>query len=105
VVSNPIIAVDETGIITEAPSTNDGVIQMDDIDISVASVSTDRPKVGGAHIKADVLIWGTGFQMQGWGGAVPTIGYEGRLLSEHWKNSPKTLFGTCTLHLHPWGPY
>ncbi|KAJ5413628.1 monooxygenase [Penicillium cosmopolitanum] len=104
VVSNPIMAVDEAGITTETPMTNDAVIQIDDADSSVSSVSTERPKVGGTHIKADVIIWGTGFQMQGWGGAVPTLGREGKLLSEHWKDSPKTLFGTYTLHLHPWSP-
>jgi cation diffusion facilitator CzcD-associated flavoprotein CzcO len=95
VMSDPIIAVDESGVWTEAPSTNDVVLQMDDVDASVAESATmELHKVGDRqHVKADVLIWGTGFKMQGWGGAVPTVGCDGKLLSEHWEDAPKTLFG------------
>lgn len=41
----------------------------------------------------DVIIWGTGFQMQGWGSMIPTKGVEGELLSEWWAGNPSTLFG------------
>jgi len=41
----------------------------------------------------DVIIWGTGFIMQGWGSMIPTRGRQGRLLSETWGDSPETLFG------------
>ena len=41
----------------------------------------------------DVVIWGTGFQMQGWGSMIPTRGLGGVLLSNHWDGEPTTLYG------------
>jgi hypothetical protein len=43
VISNTIIDVDECGILTEAPSTNDVVLQMDDMDASVTSGAFEQP--------------------------------------------------------------
>lgn len=89
-ITNPIIAIDASGVITKNPPlTNDTIIQVDE-DITVAGVELEAEIT---HVKADVLIWGTGFKMQGWGGAVRTIGRSGVLLSEHWEDCPKTLYG------------
>lgn len=47
----------------------------------------------GTSRRFDTIIWGTGFQMQGWGSMIPTRGAQGKLLSECWADSPRTLFG------------
>ena len=41
----------------------------------------------------DVVIWGTGFQMQGWGSMIPTRGLGGIMLSDQWDDEPTTLYG------------
>ena len=86
---DPIIAIDESGVITgSTPKNNDAIVQVSGpIDGVIA------PETGTVHTQADVLIWGTGFIMQGWGGAVPTIGRSGVLLTDHWEDGPKTLYG------------
>jgi cation diffusion facilitator CzcD-associated flavoprotein CzcO len=93
VISDPIVAVDETGIITKQPHTNDIVLQIDSPEVDSHFTAESQSKEQTSHIKADVLIWGTGFKMQGWGGAVPTKGRDDQFLSEHWKGSPNTLYG------------
>ena len=45
----------------------------------------------------DVIIWGTGFVMQGWGSMVPIRGLNGTLLADHWTDEPKTLYGNAML--------
>ena len=85
IITNPITTIDANGVITRAPSpTNDAIAQMD---TTHATANRD------ILTKADVLIWGTGFVMQGWGGAVHTIGRSGITLSDHWGAYPRTLFG------------
>ncbi|RFU74513.1 monooxygenase [Trichoderma arundinaceum] len=96
VISDPIIAVDECGIVTKRPRTNDVVLQIDGPQIGDRPATESQKKDQTMHTKVDVLIWGTGFKMQGWGGAVPTTGRDGQLLSEHWNKSPNTLYGTMT---------
>lgn len=96
VIGNPIVGVDEYGVITKRPHTDDVVLQIDDSAASSRRSSESQPKTQSLHIQADVLIWGTGFKMQGWGGAVPTIGRDGQVLSDHWKNSPNALYGSYT---------
>lgn len=93
VTSNPIIAVDEYGVVTQRPHTDDVVLQIDDSAAVSRRSSESQSRSQTLHIKADVLIWGTGFKMQGWGGAVPTIGRDDHLLSNHWKDSPNALYG------------
>ncbi|KAK4076574.1 uncharacterized protein Triagg1_4177 [Trichoderma aggressivum f. europaeum] len=96
VISDPIIAVDDAGIIRKRPHTGDVVLQIDEPDRDGDSSTESQTKEQDSHIEADVLIWGTGFKMQGWGGAVPTMGRNGQLLSEHWRDSPNALYGTMT---------
>lgn len=93
VISSPIVAIDTSGVITKAPQTKHTVVKTDDGDTNGESTNKKLPENETIHIQADVLIWGTGFKMQGWGGAVPTIGRAGKVLSEHWKKYPKTLYG------------
>jgi cation diffusion facilitator CzcD-associated flavoprotein CzcO len=89
-IKHPIAAIDANGVITKSPpSPRDAVINID----GPANGETARTESENTYFAADVLIWGTGFKMQGWGGAVPTIGRSGMLLSEHWKDGPKTLYG------------
>ncbi|UKZ64286.1 uncharacterized protein TrAtP1_005504 [Trichoderma atroviride] len=96
VINYSIIAVDEYGVITKRPHTDDVVLQIDDPAAVSRQSSESQPKAQNLHIKADVLIWGTGFKMQGWGGAVPTTGRDDQILSDHWKSSPNALYGTMT---------
>ncbi|KAL6787258.1 hypothetical protein J3E68DRAFT_440801 [Trichoderma sp. SZMC 28012] len=96
VISNPIVAVDDAGIITKRPHTSDVVVQIDEPEVDGRSSTASQTKEQHSHIEADIIIWGTGFKMQGWGGAVPTIGRNGQLLSEHWRDSPNALYGTMT---------
>ena len=51
------------------------------------------------HRSFDVIIWGTGFLMQGWGSMVPTRGLFGSLLADHWTDEPKTLYGKAVLKM------
>lgn len=44
-------------------------------------------------IKADVVIFGTGFQMQRWGRTVNVVGLDGRTLGDHWSYHPSSLYG------------
>jgi cation diffusion facilitator CzcD-associated flavoprotein CzcO len=74
VVTDAIVAIDREGVVTRKAEGD-----------TVGSETT--------LVKSDVLIWGTGFNMQGWGGALPTVGREGVLLNEHWADGPKTLYG------------
>ncbi|KKP01040.1 monooxygenase [Trichoderma harzianum] len=96
VISNPIVAMDDAGIITKRPHTSDIVLQIDEPELDGHSSTASQTKEQQSHIEADIVIWGTGFKMQGWGGAVPTIGRNGQLLSEHWRHSPNALYGTMT---------
>jgi hypothetical protein len=90
VISEPITAIDSNGVITKArPSGNDAVININEHSREGVAKLEDSS----LHVKVDVLIWGTGFKMQGWGGAVPTMGRKGLLLSEHWEDCPITLYG------------
>jgi hypothetical protein len=41
----------------------------------------------------DTIIWGTGFEMRGWGTTIPTKGPGGLLLWTYWQEEPKTLYG------------
>jgi cation diffusion facilitator CzcD-associated flavoprotein CzcO len=87
----PIIAINATGINTNSNNwASDSGIETCGLPNGRSAAMEDTK-----HIEADVLIWGTGFQMQGWGSAVPTIGRTGILLSEHWEEGPKTLHGEC----------
>ncbi|KAH8803542.1 hypothetical protein F5884DRAFT_509071 [Xylogone sp. PMI_703] len=96
VIDGQVIAIDESGVITKAAATNDAIVQIDNETANTARTSLSSSNNETVHVRADVLIWGTGFKMQGWGGAVPTVGRDGRLLSEHWEDYPKTLYGTMT---------
>lgn len=94
VTKNPIVEVDGTGIITHAPVTDDVCIQIDEPRTDDAGTDVGSIEKGRKHTEVDVIVWGTGFLMQGWGGAVPTKGRGGILLSDHWGGSPETLYGT-----------
>ena len=65
----------------------------------IVSGYTTPPSPAKEHNEAlrrfDIVIWGTGFQMQGWGSMIPTRGLKGKLLSEQWDGEPTTLYGTC----------
>ena len=50
-----------------------------------------------SHRSFDVIIWGTGFLMQGWASMVPTWGINGSLLADHWSDEPKTLYGEFSM--------
>jgi cation diffusion facilitator CzcD-associated flavoprotein CzcO len=89
-ITDAIIGIDESGLITRATlKPNDAVIDVD----GYSGSDEERAVAEIFCVKADVLIWGTGFKMQGWGGAVRTVGRNGIELSEHWEDSPKTLYG------------
>jgi cation diffusion facilitator CzcD-associated flavoprotein CzcO len=90
----PIVAIDAAGVITKDRSSQDGSSVPRD---ETKNAETTAIEAGTTHIKADVLIWGTGFKMQGWGGAVPTLGRGGVLLTEHWSEGPDTLYGAYPL--------
>jgi len=69
----------EDGIISKPRSTGT------DLQPDLAEKTTTR--------NFDVIIWGMGFIMQGWGSMIPSRGRKGQLLSEAWGDSPETLFG------------
>ncbi|KAJ4854534.1 flavin-binding monooxygenase-like domain-containing protein [Trichoderma breve] len=71
-------------------------VEIDEPEVDGHSSTASQTKEQHSHIEADIIIWGTGFKMQGWGGAIPTIGRNGQLLSEHWRDSPNALYGTMT---------
>lgn len=73
------------------------IVRICDEGVLSQKAQSDTVDVNPTLVKADVLIWGTGFKMQGWGGAVPTTGREGVLFSEHWADGPKTLYGSYPL--------
>jgi hypothetical protein len=50
-----------------------------------------------SYNSVDVIIWGTGFQMQGWGTAFDIYGEDGETLGQHWGSSPNTLYGMLPL--------
>jgi cation diffusion facilitator CzcD-associated flavoprotein CzcO len=54
---------------------------------------TNQAQLCERHRSFDVIIWGTGFLMQGWGSMVPTRGLNGVLLADHWRDEPRTLYG------------
>ena len=96
VISNPITAINESGVIVKASPGAENMATPSErnpsheTNSSTAAISLDSEHI---HKRADVLIWGTGFIMQGWGGAVRTVSSNGAVLSEHWKDCPKTLCG------------
>lgn len=92
VITSPITGIDASGVITKASHTQDTVVQIG-CGGAYSDSTSQSPEDEGIHIQADVLIWGTGFKMQGWGGAVHTIGRSGEVLTKHWEEYPKTLYG------------
>jgi hypothetical protein len=50
----------------------------------------------------DVIIWGTGFKMQGWGTAFKIVGQHGKTLGEHWGGAPRTLYGMLYVTIYSW---
>ncbi|KIM96696.1 hypothetical protein OIDMADRAFT_169525 [Oidiodendron maius Zn] len=71
VITDPITSINESGIIY--------------ISLHTPSKNT--------HNRVDVIIWGTGFKMQGWGTAFKIVGLDGKTLGEHWGGAPRTLYG------------
>lgn len=59
--------------------------------VSGSSIST----VSGLAVDADVIIWATGFDAQGWPGWLDVVGREGRLLATEWADVPKTYLGVA----------
>ncbi|KFZ20415.1 hypothetical protein V501_00155 [Pseudogymnoascus sp. VKM F-4519 (FW-2642)] len=100
VITDSITLVDEKGIVS-TPSrltANDNLNRQakesssqNSLDISL---NTLTPK--GIHNDVDVIIWGTGFKMQGWGTAFKIVGRHGKALGEHWGGAPQTLYGMAT---------
>jgi hypothetical protein len=85
VIINPITKIDASGVITKTSHTQDTMLQIGGGGGSSDSATTQLPKDESIHIQVDVLIWGTGFKMQGWGGAVHTIRRSGEVLTKHWE--------------------
>ena len=91
-ISDPIVSIDETGVIT-SPKPRGNAIRPLDGDNTVMATDPAKPVVATTHTQADVLLLGTGFIMQGWGGAIPTTGRNGLLLTQHWADYPMSLYG------------
>ncbi|KAB5513419.1 hypothetical protein GE09DRAFT_1162355 [Coniochaeta sp. 2T2.1] len=92
VIKNPIVGVDASGVITTVPRTK-GQIEGN---LGNGHAITEKSEDETDHTRADVLIWGTGYLMQGWEGAVHTIGRSGVVLREKWLDETKTLYATMT---------
>lgn len=75
----PPLRIEEDGIVSKSPENTSG-----------GQLSEENLR------QFDVVIWGTGFQMQGWGSMIPTRGLNGTYLSDHWNGDPSTLYGTST---------
>lgn len=84
VITDPITSINESGIICTPLS----LAQKEDISLHTPSKNT--------HNRVDVIIWGTGFKMQGWGTAFKIVGLDGKTLGEHWGGAPRTLYGLAT---------
>ena len=51
-------------------------------------------------VDVDVIIWGTGFQVQKLGGIYKVIGRSGQTLEQHWQEECNSLYGTKTVETH-----
>lgn len=62
----------------------------------VASVSGSTVSTSSGHtVDADVIIWATGFDAEGWPGWLDVAGQDGRLLSQEWAEVPQTYLGVA----------
>ncbi|QLI72763.1 FAD-binding monooxygenase BOA2 [Metarhizium brunneum] len=96
VINCPIVAMDEFGLIVETPRSSDSKRRIEVLERGEDHTEEIQSMDQTIHVQADVLIWGTGFKVQEWGGTVPTIGRTGETLREHWDHYPNTLYGTMT---------
>ncbi|KAJ9615798.1 hypothetical protein H2200_001875 [Cladophialophora chaetospira] len=76
--------------------TTDGITSQSRQPLETPTDTAGVPQLRQTNRPFDVIIWGTGFLMQGWGSMVPTRGLNGTLLSDHWADEPETLYGTMT---------
>ena len=92
-INDPIVSIDEHGLITSTKTRSDEIKPVDDASTPMTTDSPASMADGTTHTQANVLLLGTGFIMQGWGGAIPTTGRNGLLLSHHWADYPVSLYG------------
>lgn len=95
VVTDPITRIDESGVISVPKLMRKESATLDQQ--SLGSSATDLGELKETLRTVDVLIWGTGFQMQGWGTAFKIIGRNGKTLGQHWDSKPQTLYGISTI--------
>jgi cation diffusion facilitator CzcD-associated flavoprotein CzcO len=99
VITDRVSLIDERGIVSApvhpAPedTSNYKIREGNSQNGSLDGISLDNLTREGVHNDVDVIIWGTGFKMQGWGTAFRVVGRQGKTLGEHWGGAPQTLYG------------
>lgn len=88
VISDPITRIDGSGVFCTVKEE----ISKKGQEMTCSS-GIDSEESQESHNKVDVIIWGTGFKMQGWGTAFEILGRRGQSLGQHWGGKPKTLYG------------
>jgi cation diffusion facilitator CzcD-associated flavoprotein CzcO len=97
VITDRITSVNETGIVSaRGQSAAEPNLQAKESFPQTCSLHEVPPATlgpDGIHSDVDVIIWGTGFKMQGWGTAFKIVGQRGKTLGEHWGGAPRSLYG------------
>jgi hypothetical protein len=89
VITDPLTLIDEKGIVSTPRHRHEN----DELSRQAKESGSGNLQLEGIHNDVDVIIWGTGFKMQGWGTAFKIVGQNGKTLGEHWGGAPRTLFG------------
>lgn len=84
IIDRPITRINPTGLVTGRSAVSDN---------QVPAVLDEM------LTEVDVIIWGTGFKMQGWGGAFPTTGLDDTLLSTQGTVSSNITWYVGPLHI------
>lgn len=105
-ITDPVIKITSTGVISKPVSLiNDSELNLakkeakgEDTAIKPELYAVENDKDSSERsVDVDVIIWGTGFQVQKPGGVYKVIGRSGQTLEQHWQEECNSLYGTKTV--------